>query len=178
MAFEVLIALISLFELSEIGEFNLNELFVILISNIPSTKVVSKGGQENYAKHLIFFIGKFIHKFGTSCWLSHFEMNHKGITEKFINRDFESVFELESIAKKKVVTYGLCRLMVENYSNFGREFTKFLTTQMIDLLERFHKSSSNYSFNDNVLTLNDTCNFQANGVNKLLNTDIKVNSSS
>lgn len=143
------------------------------MSNIPSEKVVAKPGQENYAKHLMLFIGKFIYNFGSKILLSYFEMNYKGATEYFLNRDFESIYELDSVIKKKVVLYGICTLMSENYSTFQFDFMKFLTTNMIALLEKFYKSNLNYG-NDNVLTIIDNCNFQSNSINKLQNTDIKV----
>ena len=174
LALEVLLALISFFDLNEIGDKNLRELFLILVNHIPNEKVTSKTGQENYAKHLILFTGKFIHKFGTKTWLNYFDMNNKGIAEKFFGRDFDHIFELDSVTKKKVVTYGLCMLMAENFSYFGIDFLKFMTISILNLLDKFHKSSLSLNYNDNVLTLVDNCSFQANSVNKLLNTDVKV----
>lgn len=163
--------LISFFNLEEIGDSNLKELFAILVQNIPNENV-TKSSQENYAKHLILFITRFTQRFGTQNLVSYFEMNHKGATEYFLNRDFNNVFELDSISKKKVVTYGICMLMTEGYSHFGINFLKSMTTNLINLLDKFYKSNILLSANDNLLI--DNINFQTNSINKLQNTDVRV----
>ena len=119
-------------------------------------------------------MGKFIHKYGANTWLNYFEKNNTGLTEMLLRRDIDVILELDSLSKKKVAMFGVCSVFLENLAKFSPDFLNFLTSIMIDLLDKFNKTNLNLVFNDNVLTLSDNCYYQANSVNKLLNTEIKV----
>jgi len=160
--------------MTDIGDNNLRELFFYLIKNFPNKKTVSRSGQESYAKHLILFLGKFIIKFGPEVAMSYLEMTSKGFIEILFKNEFDSIFELDSVNKRKIVSYSICVIMRREFNKLSIPFLKYITAQLIELLDKFYKPNTNTVINDNKLTVTDSCVFEANSSNKLQNTEVRV----
>jgi len=164
ISFDLLKTLISKYTLDNLGTINLQEMFKLLVLSIPKTQI-----KNNFSKHFLIFICQFIIIYDATILLECLEINENlGITEKFLIRDFDQIYKIDTYLMMKTVMYGISKLINEEYNYFSEDFLKKITIKLTDLARKMGESKT--TRNKNV----DMTQFESGKVHALLNAEVNV----